>query len=198
MWMTLFKWALKPRPPEIGNYTKVIQQPRAIASYNQYMNAVDCSDQLLATNNVNRESMRWWKALFFQLIDIAVVNSFLLFREHQSNFSIMKPCRGQLIIHWPISVKKLCRTFVVLKNSWILLSLLQWLTHMILKLPVCMLWQQKGKSVVCATNRVKVSKECKQSAVPPSVISIHVCISPKIRIASRFSTPGHIKSFDFL
>lgn len=51
------------------------------------MNAVDCSDQLLATNNVNRESMRWRKALFFQLIDIAVVNSFLLFREHQSNFS---------------------------------------------------------------------------------------------------------------
>ena len=66
--------------------TKVVQQPQAISSYNQYMNAVDRSDQILATHNVNRKSMRWWKALFFHLIDIAVVNSFLLFREHQSKF----------------------------------------------------------------------------------------------------------------
>lgn len=50
------------------------------------MNAVDCSDQILATHNVNCKSMRWWKVLFFHLIDIAVVNSFLLFREHQSRF----------------------------------------------------------------------------------------------------------------
>ena len=39
--------------------TKVVQQPRAIDSYNQYMNAVDHSDQILATHNVNRKTMRW-------------------------------------------------------------------------------------------------------------------------------------------
>ena len=50
------------------------------------MNAVDRSDQILATNNVNRKCMRWWKTLFFHLIDIAVVNSFLLFKEHQAKF----------------------------------------------------------------------------------------------------------------
>lgn len=66
--------------------TKVIQQPKAIATYNQYMNAVDRSDQILATNNVLRKCMRWWKTLFFHLIDIAVVNSFILFREHQDQF----------------------------------------------------------------------------------------------------------------
>ena len=66
--------------------TNVVQQPQAIASYNQYMNAVDRSDQILATHSVSRKCMRWWKALFFHLIDIAVVNSFILFREHQSRF----------------------------------------------------------------------------------------------------------------
>ena len=66
--------------------TKVIQQPKAIANYNKYMNAVDRSDQILATNNVLRKCMRWWKTLFFHLIDIAVVNSFILFSEHQAQF----------------------------------------------------------------------------------------------------------------
>ena len=60
--------------------------PGPYNNYNKYMNAVDRSDQILATNNVNRKCMRWWKTLFFHLIDIAMVNSFLLFREHQSKF----------------------------------------------------------------------------------------------------------------
>ena len=64
--------------------TKVVSQPKAVSNYNKYINAVDRSDQILATNNVLRKCMRWWKTLFFHLIDIAVVNSFLLFKEHQA------------------------------------------------------------------------------------------------------------------
>ena len=66
--------------------TVVVQQPQVIASDNCYMNGVDHSDQILATNNVLRKCMRWWKTWFFQLIDIAIVNSFILFREHQVDF----------------------------------------------------------------------------------------------------------------
>ena len=62
--------------------TKVVCQPQAVSNYNKFMNAVDRSDQLLASNNVLRKCMRWWKTLFY-LIDIAVVNSFLWFKEHQ-------------------------------------------------------------------------------------------------------------------
>ena len=65
--------------------TKVVYQPKVISNYNKYMNAVDRSDQILATNNVLRKCMRWWKTLFFHLIDISVVNSFILFKEHQAN-----------------------------------------------------------------------------------------------------------------
>jgi hypothetical protein len=30
--------------------------------------------------------LRWWKPLFFHLIDIAIVNGFILFQEHRANF----------------------------------------------------------------------------------------------------------------
>ena len=53
--------------------------------YNKYMNGVDRSDQVLGTNNVMRKCLRWWKTMFFHLIDIAVVNGFILFKEHQAN-----------------------------------------------------------------------------------------------------------------
>ena len=49
------------------------------------MNAVDRSDQILGTNNVHRKCVRGWKTLFFHLIDIAVVNSYILFQEHRTN-----------------------------------------------------------------------------------------------------------------
>ena len=65
--------------------TKAVYQPTTISNYNKYMNAVDRSDQILATNNVLRKCMRWWKTLLFHLIDITVVNSFILFKEHQAN-----------------------------------------------------------------------------------------------------------------
>jgi hypothetical protein len=70
-----------------GVYREIhVPQPQTIKRYNMFMNAVDRSDQILATNNVLRKCMRWWKTLFFHLIDIAVVNSFILFKEHQAKF----------------------------------------------------------------------------------------------------------------
>ena len=50
------------------------------------MNAVDRSDQILATHNVLRKCVKWWKTLFFHLIDMTIVNSFILFQEHRRNF----------------------------------------------------------------------------------------------------------------
>ncbi|XP_020603908.1 piggyBac transposable element-derived protein 4-like [Orbicella faveolata] len=63
-----------------------VQQPLAFQAYNRYMNAVDRSDQILATHNVQRKCLKWWKAIFFHLIDLAVVNSFILFLEQQRRF----------------------------------------------------------------------------------------------------------------
>ena len=63
-----------------------VQQPLAFKAYNSDMNTVDRSDQILAAHNVQRKCLGWWKARFFHLIDLAVVNSFILFKEQQSTF----------------------------------------------------------------------------------------------------------------
>ena len=68
-----------------GTWTEVrVQQPQIFKTYNMKMNAVDRSDQILSTFSTQRKCLRWWKTLFFHLIDIAVVNSYILFLEHKA------------------------------------------------------------------------------------------------------------------
>lgn len=73
----------KEKVEERWHCTRVIQ-PKAIHDYNMYMNGVDRSDQLLGKSSALRKCMRWWKTLFFHMVDIAVVNSFILFQIHRA------------------------------------------------------------------------------------------------------------------
>ena len=70
-----------------GKWTKDnnVKQPKAIDLYNQFMNGVDRSDQILAKNNSLRKCIKWWKTLFFHMIDIAVVNSHIIFQCHRKD-----------------------------------------------------------------------------------------------------------------
>ena len=78
------KVTAKRRTKTNGVYEEInVDQPYAFYRYNQFMNAVDRSDQMLACHNVSRKCYRWWKTLFFHLIDIAVVNGYLLFSKYR-------------------------------------------------------------------------------------------------------------------
>ena len=82
--------------------TKVVPQPQTVSNYNEYMNAVERSDQILATNNVLRKCTRWWKTLFFHLIDTSPV---------QSTAKPAPPPLGEFeTVHVPVltKVKKRC------------------------------------------------------------------------------------------
>ena len=68
-----------------GRWTaRLVRQPRIFQTYNMKMNAVDRSNKILSAFSTQRKCVRWWKTLFFRLIDIAVVNSFILFSEHRA------------------------------------------------------------------------------------------------------------------
>ena len=53
--------------------------PVVVREYNKYMGGVDKSDQYMAYHNVLRRTVRFWKTPFYHLIDISVVNSFILY-----------------------------------------------------------------------------------------------------------------------
>ena len=45
------------------------------------MGGVDKSDHFLAYHNVLRKTVRYWKTLFYHMIDIAAVNSFINYND---------------------------------------------------------------------------------------------------------------------
>ena len=63
--------------------------PTCIADYNQHMGGVDLMDQQLSYYSLTqRRSLKWWKKLFWCLIDIAVINSWIIFRANNPQSSI--------------------------------------------------------------------------------------------------------------
>ena len=56
-----------------------IKRPKAVTHYNKFMGGVDLSDQLIGKYDVLKKVDRWWKTLFFHTVDIAIVNSYVMF-----------------------------------------------------------------------------------------------------------------------
>ena len=76
------------------------------------MNGVDRSDQMLACHNISRKCFRWWKILFFHLVDIAVVNSFLIFQkyrmEHADVEGLQRRSGYSVVDFWEALVRQIC------------------------------------------------------------------------------------------
>ena len=60
---------------------ETVQKPTAIVEYNTYMGGVDRADQLLSYYGFAHRTVKWWRRLFFFLLDTAVVNSYVLYCE---------------------------------------------------------------------------------------------------------------------
>ena len=58
-----------------------VQQPFVVKDYNSGMGGVDVFDQQCVTLRIRRKSHKYWKALFYDFIEVATVNSFILFNE---------------------------------------------------------------------------------------------------------------------
>ena len=90
-----------------------VPQPKAIHRYNQYTNAVDRSYQLLACHNIRRKCYRWWKVLFYHLVDMAIVNSFILFQkyraEHEDIVELQHKNTYSMVDYREAIVRQICK-----------------------------------------------------------------------------------------
>ncbi|KAJ8936302.1 hypothetical protein NQ314_012418 [Rhamnusium bicolor] len=78
-----------PKIIEVRNsYGEIQQKPREISEYNLNMSGVERADQLTSYYSSSRKSVRWYKKIVIHLLDITVINSFLLFREIHKNTKI--------------------------------------------------------------------------------------------------------------
>lgn len=64
----------------LRNGSKIdVHCPKVVETYNKFMGGVDRFDQLLERYAMGR-SIKWWHRIFYYLLDLAVVNSFVLWR----------------------------------------------------------------------------------------------------------------------
>jgi hypothetical protein len=70
--------------PVKGNFTQESGQaikPHVVEDYNAYMGYVDKSDRMVISYGIARITWKWTKKLFFHLIDITILNAFLIHKS---------------------------------------------------------------------------------------------------------------------
>lgn len=67
-----------------------ITQPNVVKFYNQYMGGVDLIDMLISLYRINVRSKKFYMKIIFHLIDLSLVNAWLLYRRHCSQFKMKK------------------------------------------------------------------------------------------------------------
>jgi len=72
------------RSRNVQGGTEEIHKPYAIDQYNKFMGGVDKQDQFLSYYGFTRRTNKWWKRVFFHLLDTAVVNAYILHTQKQS------------------------------------------------------------------------------------------------------------------
>ena len=95
------------------NEKKDVPIPIIVYNYNRFMNGVDRSDQLIKYYNVLRQTHKYWKTLFLHFIDIAIVNSYIIYKEVHprgklSHFSfretlVRQLCHVEMSLHQSIA-----------------------------------------------------------------------------------------------
>ena len=83
------------RKEKDGRKTKV-PCPQVVKDYNAHMGGVDTHDMLRQIYGIHRKNIKWWHRIFFGLLDMAIVNSFLVFREAADSKISQKEYRRHL------------------------------------------------------------------------------------------------------
>ena len=63
----------------VSRQNQDVSKPAVVDKYNKHMDGVDLADQLRQHYSIGRSSYKWYRYIFWFLMDISISNSFLLF-----------------------------------------------------------------------------------------------------------------------
>ena len=73
------------QPVTITTHHESVSKPAVVNAYNHSMNGVDVADQLTTYYSFVRKTRKWWRKIFFYLLEVSVVNSYLLYKQTVSH-----------------------------------------------------------------------------------------------------------------
>lgn len=73
---------------EIDDSSGDKKKPAIITFYNMTKTGVDCVDQQISLYNVARNTKRWPMVIFYSLLNISTINSFIIYKSNNQNDSI--------------------------------------------------------------------------------------------------------------
>ena len=81
LFTTAFNFALIDTGKKHWKTNEPIKKHDLVHQCNCYMRGVDCNDQLLKYSAFNRRTLKWWKKVLFCLLDVTMVNVYVLHCE---------------------------------------------------------------------------------------------------------------------
>ena len=73
------------RTKSSDNPVQVISKPQVVEEYNQSMGGIDKADQMVLYYGYAHRTTKWWKRVFFHLVDLCLVNTHILYNETNTN-----------------------------------------------------------------------------------------------------------------
>ncbi len=82
-----------------------IAKPKAIDNYNKFMGGTDLANQIVQYYAHKHRSLKWWKRVFFSLLNISVLNATVIFNsiatnKHLSNLDFRLQVIDGLLTGW--------------------------------------------------------------------------------------------------
>lgn len=143
--------------------TTEINCPQSILLYNKYMGGVDKADQARACYSVGRPSKKWWKYLLHFVINVSIVNSYLIYKLTYESQG--KPCKSHYEYRKNL-VLQLINSFSSRKRSIIMNTSIGQEQHEIIKSSkkYCVLCREENRTTFSGRT-VQTVFMCKQCGI---------------------------------
>ena len=166
--------------------TEEVSKPYAIDQYNKFMGGVDKQDQFLSYYGFTRRTVKWWKKVFFYLLDSAVVNAYIMYTQAKPGIRKLTHVQFRLEL-----VKQLLLYDPVVSSQTIGRSLQpsSRLTerHFLEKVPSCPNGKQSQRD--CAVCSMKKGRKRKTTVYQCKQCGIGCCVVPCFELYLTKSDP---------